>query len=359
MIKYSAHPNQYNSVQCAISAVLPVFHEEGWKAVAAGMSKLLEDIWSTIPYGDADTCKKLRKAMLADATNIIKGRKIRTTIMSKWNSILEENGVTGVPKLQLVYSLIDAPKFPLYKEADLHKMADNIVEHKSEINAITYFDKEGNRICPYSPEDYHNDDDLIGTIRSQHKNIKEFLLTNSSEPAEKEFYLRNADSLIEQVIEQLQKVAEDYSNYLNGSYCPTGLESGFFSSIAYIRNKIEPCQKAMIDYASGNALKEQFSLSESKSPISNNDYVMRAIHALGWNKSSCPAVLSNIFYANGLKKIGIVKQQGQIEIDEEVYFQPAPGLGPGYKVRWVYSVDTNVNNYLTPLADLIQKADKV
>lgn len=359
MIKYSAHPNQYNSVQCAISAVLPVFHQEGWKAVTAGMSELLEKIWSAIPYGDADSCKKLRKAMLADITEIISGGNPKTAIMREWNQVLNSNNVTGAAKLQLLFSLADAPKFPIYKESDLHKMADNIEQHKHEINAITYFDKEGNRVCPYNPADYHNDRDLIGTIQAQQDNIIEFLIKNTADDDERQFYTEKAKGLVSKVVQQLTSVAQDYESFLQGTYDPSMLELEFFASLSYIRKRIRKCEMKMENYRNGAASSDQFSLSESKSPISNNDHVMRTIHALGWNKSSCPAVLSNIFYSSSLGKIGILKQEGQIEVEEELYFEPAPGLGPGYKVRWVYSVDTNVNNYLTPLADLIQEADKV
>lgn len=358
MIKYSAHPNQYNSVQCAISAVLPVFHDEGWKAVVAEMSKLLEAVWSAIPYGDADSAKKLRKKMLADITNIILSDKINTPIMQQWNSVLDSNKVDGAAKLQLLFSLADAPKFPIYKESDLHKMADNIDQHKSEINAITYFDKNGNRICPYSPSDYHNDRDLEGTIQAQQSNIVQFLIDNAGDNDEKAFYAAHANRLICRVVNQLTKIAEDFEDYQQGKYNPSMLELGFFDSLAYIRRRIEKCESRMRNYRDGIASSEQFSLSESKSPISNNEHVMRIIHALGWNKSTCPAVLSNIFYSDSLGKIGILKQEGQIEVSEALYFEPAPGLGPGYKVRWVYSVDTNINNFLTPLADLIQRADK-
>lgn len=358
MIKYSAHPNQYNSVQCAISAVLPVFHGEGWKTVAAEMSRLLEAIWSAIPYGDADSAKKLRKKMLADITNIILGNEIVTPVMQQWNHILDSNKVSGAPKLQLLFSLVDAPKFPIYKESDLHKMADNIDQHRDEINAITYFDKDGKRICPYSPLDYHNDRDLEGTIQAQRENIIQFLIDNAGDANEENFYTKHAGRLIYRVIDQLTKIAEDFENYQQGRYVPSMLELGFFDSLAYIQKRIEKCESKMRAYKEGNASSDQFSLSESKSPISNNEHVMRTIHALGWNKASCPAVLSNIFYSDSLNKIGILKQEGQIEVHEGLYFEPAPGLGPGYKVRWVYSVDTNVNNFLTPLADLIQRADK-
>ena len=359
MIKYSAHPNQYNSVQCAISAVLPVFCNEGWKSLVSDMSKLLEQIWSAIPYGDADSCKTIRKAMLADVTRIIKGTEPVTTVMKSWNASLDKAGVEGAAKLQLIFSLVDAPKFPIYKESDLHKMADDIKAHRNEINAITYFSKDGVRICPYNPADYHDDGDLTGTINAQKDNIIQFLHDNTDDNAEKEFYRNNADRLIDEVCQQLTKIAEDYENYVAGTYEPSVLELEFFNSISYIRRRIKKCEKKMEDYCSGNATYEQFSLSESKSPISNNEHVMRIIHALGWNKSSCPAVLSNIFYSSDLRTIGILKQEGQIEVDEAIYFEPAPGLGPGFKVRWVYSIDTNINNYLTPLADLIQSADKI
>lgn len=358
MIKYSAHPNQYNSVKCAISAVLPVFHQEGWKAVVSGMSSLLEQIWSAIPYGDAEACKAIRKAILEDISRIIKGAEPQTPIIKEWDSILDSNSVEGIAKLQLLFSLADAPKFPIYKESDLHKMAENIMDHQNEINAITYYKENGERICPYSPNTYHNDRDLLGTIAAQRYNIKQFLIDNTKDSKEKQFYERNADSFINKVMEQLSQVAADYEDFTQDLYEPTTLERGFFESVSYIRKKIKGCESDMRNYKDGKATSKQFSLSESKSPISNNEHVMRIIHALGWNKSSCPAVLSNIFYSKSLQAIGIVKQEGQIEVDEALYFEPAPGLGPGYKVRWVYSVDTNVNNYLTPLADLIQQADK-
>lgn len=359
MIKYSAHPNQYNSVQCAISAVLPVFHSEGWKTVVVDMSRLLEKIWSAIPYGDADICKKLRKAMLADITEIIFCRTPHTAIMREWNQSLDNSNVTGAAKLQLLFSLADAPKFPIYKESDLHKMADNISQYVGEINAITYFDKDGKRICPYHPSDYHNDRDLKGTIQAQKGNIVQFLIDNAADGEERQFYMTTAQSSIDNVVYQLEKIAQDYEDFEQDIYKPSVLELEFFRAISFIRKRIQKCESKMRNYKEGTATAEQFSLSESKSPISNNDHVMRIIHALGWNKSSCPAVLSNIFYSRSLQEIGILKQEGQIEVDEELYFEPAPGLGPGYKVRWVYSVDTNVNNYLTPLADLIQKADKI
>lgn len=285
MIKYSAHPNQYNSVQCAISAVLPVFHSEGWKAVAADMSILLEEIWSAIPYGSTDTCKKLRKAMLSDVTEIIFGRSPRTTIMKKWNQSLDDNGVTGVAKMQLLFSLVDAPKFPIYKESDLHKMADNIEEHRHEINAITYFDQDGKRICPYHPDSYHNDRDLAGTIQSQTDNIIEFLIANSGNKNEEMFYRERAKDLINKVIEQLTNFAQDYEDFQQGKYKPSMLESEFYTSLSFIRKRIKKCESKMQSYKDGIATSDQFSLSESKSPISNNDHVMHVIHALGWNKS--------------------------------------------------------------------------
>lgn len=358
MIKYSTNPNQYNPVKCAVSAVLPVT-TSNWKEIVSTVAEILDAIWSSIPYGDSDTSKKIRKALLKDISKYKHSLPMKTPVMKKLLAVIQD--LPENTKLQLMFSIADAPKFPIYRESDLHLMMDNIEDHRSEINAVTYYNEKGNRICPYSVNSYHDDRDLIGTVSAQKENIMHFLIDNSDKDdrSERQWYQCYASSKISEVITQLQKIPKDIDAYANGTYHPSMLEKEFFDTILYIRKHIESCEDKMIKYANGEASADQFSLSESKSPISDNESVMHILHALGWSRNSCPAVLSNLFYSRRLRDLGIKPQKGQIEVDTELCFVPAPGLGPGYKIRWVYSVDTNINNFLTPLADLIQTADKL
>lgn len=360
MIKYSERPNDANPLLCAKQAVLPIFCKEGWQDIVKMFASGLSIIWSNIPYGDPDTAKSVRKSLLSDITNYIHNNEIRSPVMQFLSQCTDNMEIN----LQLMFSFADSPKFLIYKEKDLHQIADEIEEHMDEINAITYTNKDGTRICPYDVNTYHSDTDLVGTLFAQKDNIISFLISSidtDSETAAEElkFYQDNANKIIDSIDSVIDSILTDINDYQSGVYVPTVLEKGFFDTILYVRDHLEPVEQKMHDYAEGNATADMFTLSESKSPITDSPEVMYVLHKLGFTKPTCPAVMSNIFYNTELKSYGISKQLGQVDIEQPIAFHPAPGLGPAFKIRWVYSVETAINNILDPLAKLIQKADKI
>jgi hypothetical protein len=353
-------PNDFDPTVCACHAVLPVFCKEGWQDIAREFAAGLQIVWTSIPYGNSKMAKEIRKSLLQDITRYQSGEEPVSLIMSKLSKATDSRETN----LQLMFSFADSPKFLIYKESDLHNMADKIEDHISEINAITYFNEDGSRICPYDPDSYHRDTDLAGTLYAQRENIKQFMIASVDDDSptadqEKRFYEDHTYKIVDSITHIIDGICKDIEGYNVGLYAPTVLEKGFFDSCLYIRNYATRVGQRMRDYANGNASAEQFTLSESKSPASDSENVMYILHKLGYTKPSCPAVLSNIFYNTELQKYGIQKQLGQIDFNQTIAFHPAPGLGPAFKIRWVYSVDTGINNFLEPLAKLIQKADKI
>lgn len=356
MIKYTHMPNAFDATKSAVAAVLPVFNDEGWERIAKYFADSLQTIWSAIPYGDAGACKLVRKTMLEDITRFTKGLSLKTPVME--GLFHRTEGLPYGTRLQLAFSLADSPKFLMFSEKDLHRHMDRIEEHIGEINAITYMDASGKRLCPYDVRAFHDENDLFGTIMSQSEHILQFLTDSAGSQEERGYYLHNFQDKRDAALQYLKRLPDRIDQYSKGTLIPTMLEKEFFDSILYIRQHLGPTVADTRSYMNGCAHQQLFSLSESKSPITDNTAVMQILHKLGFGKSSCPAVLSNIFYTPKLLKYNIRKQPGQIEIEYDIYFSPAPGLGPGFKIRWVYSIDTNINNALTPLANLIQRADR-
>lgn len=250
--------------------------------------------------------------------------------------------------LSIIMSLARWPEWFLRKERDLADIVANLPVHKDEINAITYYetseDGSQKRICPYDPAVYHDDMDLFGTMKAQSKAVEEYC---SREGIHSEISW-----------EDIRSCMQDIENEINLGRPTDEFEQGFFESIRFIRQHIRHVEATMLRYQSGRAESNDFGLSETRSTLSDIPSVMGVLKLLGWNKPSCPNVLANIFHCQ-FPSIGLQKQPGQYElpIDAE-YFTVAAGLGPALKIRYVFNTSIEIQNYLSPLADLIKRADE-
>lgn len=246
--------------------------------------------------------------------------------------------------LNIIVTLARWPEWFLYPESYLRDIADNMDEHLAEINAITFYE-DGERICPYNPDIKPSYTNLQNDIKSQEQYIEEF--------ASKHGLPDNLFS-IDDLIHELDKIHLEYTSPL---YRPDDFERGFVNSIAYIRRNIGKINIIMDRIADGEAISDDFGRSESRSVLSEFDRLIQTLNQLGFKKTSIPAVLANIFHGK-YQHIQMKEQEGQIILDVDLqYFDVAPGLGPGMKIRYVFNIHVEIQNLLSSLADLIKEAD--
>lgn len=321
--------------------------------VAKSVANALQQIHHFCYRGNKQICKEVKSSLIKDVSTYIKTRNIYLVKAPMMKEILRLN-LEYTELINVAMSVARWPEFYLHSEAYLKQISMNLENHLNEINAITIYDETGKRICPYDPNKPHDDKDWYFTLKSQEQSVYEFL-ESSKENAELKIDWRKLISAdrIKQAIEVL--IAE-----IDGKVPNTDpFASGFINVVRYIRKHKEKVIKQMRQYISGDATAELFTLSESRSPISDLEPVMQILHKMGFKKSSAPMVLENLFHCQ-YPNLGIQPQEGQVIVDMlGECFTVAPGLGPGYKIRFVYNTHSDVQNSITPLANLLQRADRL
>lgn len=251
-------------------------------------------------------------------------------------------------KLNVAMSVARWPEFYLFSDKELRQISEEMEDHLDEINAVTYYKSNGERICPYDPNGYFSDLNWKKTLLAQEPNVIEFLNQHNIKTD-----IRATDiiSTIEEFYNEVvsSKPLDDFDSF----------ERGFVMSVRYIRDHSTNIDEMVQRYKDGNAKACDFGLSESRSPLSNFEPIMSTLHDIGYKSNSCTMVVANLFHPN-FPSIGIKKQDGQIDIPglNAEYFDTAPGLGPAYKIRYVFNTDANIQNLLSGFANIIQLADK-
>lgn len=298
---------------------------------------------------DSKIAKKIKSNWKKDISDFINDNYSTVNVRDpRMKSILE----TDIPleqKLNIAMSVARWPEFYIYSDQELRNISVNIRDHKDEINAITFYDSDGKRICPYNPDGYHNDMDWEGTLINQEPYVREFMSDNNI----------NSNVTARWIINEIYQIYNDITGDKTLEEFPA-MERGFISSCRKIRQKIDSVASKMMNYIEGNATFEQFGLSESRAPISDSEPVMQTLHGMGYNKKSCPMVLANLFYGD-FNTLDIKPQPGQIHVKgwNSERFHTAPGAGPAYKCRYVFNADPNIQNLLSSYAKLIQDSDKL
>lgn len=285
--------------------------------------------------------KDLKKKGLKEIQNLIKTGTGRYSDLLK----LEPDRARAI---NIAMTLARWPEWFIHPESYLTEVAEHLWDHRDEINAITYYepDADGNmqRICPYDPKIPVDPMHLYDTMRDQAPAIEEFC------------HRENINSAI--TVEDVIGVLEDIKRECEYPGYHDLFEQGFFKSIENIRGHAADIRTAMRMYKAGKATSSMFGRSESRSVLSDDVAIMHMLKTCGWPKNSCPNVLSNIF-STQLSAVALKPQPGQIPIDRNFeYFDTAPGLGPALKIRYVYNLLMEYQNYLSFLADLIKRSDE-
>lgn len=326
------------------AAKISIILTEGdqYKAAFPVIHHALSAIHKCLYHGTKEDCKRVKTGLFADVSRFLRGEACASPLMQA----IATADIEKEAKTNIIVTVARWPEFYMLSEAQMQVIGKNMDQHLDEINAILPRSNDINRPCPYSKDYLFDEYDWKATIKSQEQAVIEFLnhmegYTGSRVTADK-------------IINILEQIPYDILNQAYDRY-----EAGFFESVKYIRKHLPHVIKLMRDYREGNGDACMFSLSESKGPISDYEHVMQIVHRLGFRKNTCPMVLENMFHLK-YPNAKIQKQDGQITIDiDGECFYAAPGLGPGYKVRYVFNCHADVQNFLSPLADLIQEADRL
>lgn len=343
---YTYNPNSFSAVRVAIIMIATFASADAdRKGLVKWCSEYLapyQNLGNQPSAWDKDKLKQLKKQGLKEMSKfILEGKGAFAPIASL------EPDITRATNIAM--TLARWPEWFIYPETYLTEVAEHLWDHRDEINAITFYETDENglvqRICPYSPSIEIDHLDLYGSLRLQEDSIEEYCKS------------RNIDSNIsvEDTIQVLQDICRE------NLYAQThdSFEKGFFDSISYIRGHVNQIVTQMRMYKSGKATDNMFGKSESRSVLSDDPVIMRALKLFGWPKTSCPNVLSNIFHTE-TKAVALSMQPGQIPVDKTFdYFDTAPGLGPAMKIRYVFNLIMEYQNYLSFLADLIKQADEL
>lgn len=312
-------------------------------------SVLSAELWAhSILYNNhnSELAKTIKKNWLADISSyILSGLN---SVKDKHMKMILGSSIAYERKLNIAMSVARWPEFYLHSETKLKEIGSNLKAHLKDINAINFYDANNNRICPYNPDGYFNDLEWEETLIRQESWIKEYMSMNDIRSQ------ISADWIIGEVKELYKEIVSDKPL---SSFCY--LEQGFVESIRNIRNYSRIICENIKKYKDGNATVDQYGLSESKSPISDFEPVMQTLNSLGYTKRTCPMVLANLFHGN-FPSLEIKPQKGQIHISSynAEGFTVAPGLGPAYKIRYVFNADANIQNIISEYANIIQESDR-
>lgn len=318
--------------------------QENYRYIHAVLMEFLSCCHEVLYNGDKDMCKDVKQGLLNDVKKVLNNKIDRVNSQFIYK-IAKCPNITMEERDNVLMTMARWPEFYLHSERDMMLIGENLTNHLDEINAISYIDKKtGKRLCPYSLKSYHNDMDIAGTLTAQESNVLEFLKSKGI------FTKIRSSDLIRELDAFEERVIYDKAD--------SQLEEKFIKSIRYIRARAKRCEDDIFRYISGHATYDQFGLSESRSPSSDNEVIMQTLHSMGWKKQSCPMVLDNLFHGQ-YPSLGIMPQKGQIPVPYDFEgFTTAVGLGPGKKIRFVFNCHADVQNSISPLADLIQESDR-
>lgn len=248
----------------------------------------------------------------------------------------------------IMASIVRWPEFYIHSEEYMNIMTSRLDEHLDMINSITYFDENGERICPYKPNIGMNEsidlNSVWTTLEIQYSSCKEFM-----EKTEKDMGLNVT----------VQDIIDSYYRLKNATFAiPHTFEEGLLRDILYIRKKIDKVAKQMRRIADGDILAAELTLSESASVI-KDEKIITILKKNGWKGNTIPQVLANIFAMN-YPSCELKSYEGQIELNiNGEFFEPALGLGPAFKLRVVFNTHNQANNFLEPLAKLIKQSHEI
>lgn len=349
MINYDRDVNACNIPKQAMITCVLLTSGDNYKAVYDAVVEA-ESWCHSILYNnhDKEIAKEIKSNWKKDISQYITDGYCIDRIADPRMALILAADIPLREKLNVAMSVARWPEFYMYSDEELRDIGSNIKDHVSEINAINFYKDNGDRVCPYDPTIYHNDMDWKGTLRAQDPAVRQFMIANNI----------SVKFTVEELILCIDQIKSDIaSNKPLSSF--DYLEQGFIESCRHIRSYAKTVCAEMKQYADGQGAAEQFGLSESASPLSKDERVMQTLHSLGYTKNSCPMVLANIFYPD-LGQIPIRVQKGQIPVKHfrGDCFETAPGLGPAFKIRFVFNTDENIQNYLSPYASTIQYFDK-
>lgn len=342
MINYAKYPNVFSSER--VSIILSNFFGTcKYPQLASKINSYLKRyVAISNDRPDADELKKVKKYNLSQFTELILDGRCH----NKYLQDIYDFEPDKARALNIIMTLCRWPEWFIHTEEFLNSISTELDKHIDEINAISYYKADGSRICPYNPEvimDMHN---LFGILEQQEPYVEGFCKAEGI----------SSDISVSMVKAELMQILTDYTvNYTIANI--DSFEKGFYDSILYIRRNVHKTLRRMERIFKGQAKAEDYSRSESRAEITDVPGIMQILHKLGFNKSSCPGVLSNIFHCQW-GDLNYQKSEGQIEIYyDALYFGAAPGLGPAGKIRYVFNIGIEAQNFLTPLADLCKEAD--
>lgn len=340
---YTSDPNQFDAARVAILVIATFASADCDRSKALhGLYTWLQAYQTALPNPTKKQLKDIKKAGKKQLTSLIKTGHCSN---EGFQEIFDAEPAQ-TRALCMIMTAVRWPEWYIYPESYLHQIADEMDEHLSEINAITYYDEDGKRICPYDPAGLVNDADLYGTMRAQSKAIEDYCWQNHI----------SSNITVEDVIRELEQFRADITSPL---FQPDEYERGFVRVVRELRRRAPQIAADMMLYKSGNATAHMFGLSESRSVISDDPAIMKSLKMLGWSKDSCPNVLANLFHLS-YPTLGLKPQPGQINcpnVNGEC-FDVAAGLGPALKIRYVFNIAIEVQNFLSFLSKEIKDLDE-
>lgn len=347
MINYSYNVNACDIDKQAMIMCVVLTTEENYKKVYEPVVRAEKWAHSILFYNKNKEIAKEIKAEWKHQISLYITEGIDAVTDIDFKAILSAD-IPYEEKLNVAMSVARWPEFYLYSDKELRDISIHMEEHLDEINAITYYKQNGERICPYDPNDFFNDLNWKKTLLAQEHNVIEFMEKHGIKTEiTAEDIIKTIEDLYHEIVSP--KPLESFDTF----------EQGFVMSVRYIRDHSNQIDEMIRRYREGEAKAADFGLSESRSPLSEFEPIMSTLHDIGYKGNSCSMVVANLFHPQ-FPTVQIEKQDGQIDIDSlnGEYFDAAPGLGPAYKIRYVYNTDANIQNLLSGFANIIQLADK-
>lgn len=243
--------------------------------------------------------------------------------------------------LNLLHSLTRIPEWFLYTEKYLNEVYAPSMEkeHLLEINALALDES----VYPYD-KNIPLSDDLIKDLNNQEQAVLKALKEQIAEDP-----VANKRVTKENIIKALTKI-EDWVLYRDINV--PEYAAPWVNMMRDIRSHISELELKLNQIMTSGFTVDDLTLSESVCYLNDEQWAKNFVHnILHWHgkdgKGKISALIGNIFhmYYGG---IHLPCTPGQINIynknHDMLYSKAAPGLGPGYKIRIVYSTSSEIQN---------------
>lgn len=254
--------------------------------------------------------------------------------------------------LNLIHSLTRIPEWFLYTEEYLSKIYAPRMEeeHLSEINALAIDDS----IYPYD-KNLELTDDLFTDFDLQENAVLRAIEKEMPDDsvARKRVTKENIKKAMNKISDWVLYRDNDIPEYAQP----------WVMMMRHIRNNIAELDTQLNQILTIGFTADQLTLSESICYLNDEKWARNFVsNILHWHgkdgKGKISALIGNIFHMY-YKGVPIPKTSGQIDAYNKdidmLYSKAAPGLGPGFKIRIVYSTSSEIQNISEVAASFLRR----